>query len=372
MRRLGKGQSVKFFVPVDIDQGIKAVRSQYDDYFGASLGATNVLRWAISKTCSDLENSFPHWNAQHRDYQNCQCTWERFICSKGDHLDELRKYWLQPEAKMLEEMYGSLPREESSRPALMHIHLDEEQEREVNVEVEQESLIERPPQVEPAKHELSQAVRQLVSHGQILQNSAAFVCLFEVLGCLCREPATYVDPWTKKVIATKDFINTISPVNGSDYIRPINWILTLNKNALGNGSSTRILLSPFEVNKLLPSIHGSKFVHLHMYSPRVMRNCISFDALTFYTIPTLSSSWTAPDPGVVMQLNLMAGQLYLPDFAVYAQLLEFLGLVSRTYMPTESMPAEITGDGFVPPNHCHGRMRDICPFQRNPIPFVDC
>src|ERR1700733_12618286 len=105
MRRLGKGQTVKYFAPMDIDRKIKAAREQFGDFSSNSLGAVDVLRWVIGETCSDLANSVPHWISQGLDYQNRKRAWEAFVSSDGDHVDELKEYWLQQEAKSLQEMY---------------------------------------------------------------------------------------------------------------------------------------------------------------------------------------------------------------------------------------------------------------------------
>ena len=100
------------------------------------------------------------------DYQNRKPAWDSFIGSDGKHVDELKEYWLQPEAKSLQEMYDSSLGETRSRTvpsrhfqadfstidrrckdlgftrdSVLHAHLDEEQEREVDVEMEREQLL---------------------------------------------------------------------------------------------------------------------------------------------------------------------------------------------------------------------------------------
>ena len=397
MRRLGNGQFVRFFSPVDIDKKIKAACKRFGDRRSDSLGAVDVLRWVISETCSDLANSIPHWVAQGIDYQNRGRAWDGFISSEGDRLDELKEYWLQPEGKTLQEMYGLSATSSTvcshhpeadfamidtrcddlgfTRGSVLRAHFDEEQEREVDVEIEREWQPERPPCVEPAQHNLRQEVQCLVRHGRITQGTGAFVHLFEAMESSSKAAvaaSAEMGSWTKHLIATKDFVDTVRtnlPMNASDYLRPINWILTLNKDAPNGGGGSIIVLSPFETNELLPSIRKSKFVHLHVYSPRVMENCISLENLDFYTIP-IQSPWVPPDPCVMMQLNLMAGQLYMLDFATYAKLLDFLGLVSHTATPHKDIPDEITGDGFILPENRRGRMKDVCPFKKSPIPFI--
>lgn len=400
MRRLGKGQSVKFFAPVDIDRKIKAACKRFGGGPNDPTGAIDVLRWVIGETCSDLANSVPHWVAQGMDYQNRKPAWDSFISSDGGHVDEMKEYWLQPDAKSLQGMYDHSTGETRSRTIPPHhlradfstidrrckdlgftrgsalrAHLDEEQEREVDVEVEREWLIERPPKVTPAQHNIHEEVQDLVKHGRFIQGTAAFVNLFEALKNLGGEYAASVDvgSWTKKLTATKDFVDTVEEeplANASDYIRPITWILSFNENAPDCDSDVLILLSPFEVDGLLPSIRKSNFVHLHMYSPRVMESCMSFEDLNFYTVPTPSPSTVTPDSCVVMQLNLMAGQLYVLDFETYAKLLDFLGLVSHTSTPPGDIPKYMAGDGFVPASHRRGRMKVVCPFDKSPVPFV--
>src|ERR1700733_12611554 len=138
------------------------------------------------------------------------------------------------------------------------------------------TVIERPPKVTPAQHNIREEVRDLVKHGRLMPGTA-FVSLFEALKDLDRAAAASVDvgSWTKKLMATKDFdtVATKISANASDYIRPINWIFSFNENAPDCDSGALILLSPFEVDELLPTIRKSNFVHLHMYSPRVMENC---------------------------------------------------------------------------------------------------
>ena len=48
-----------------------------------------------------------------------------------------------------------------------------------------------------------------------------------------------------------------------------------------------VLLSPFEVNLLLPDIRASKHVHLHLYSPRTFQRRKPSDDLKLYVIPSL-------------------------------------------------------------------------------------
>jgi len=131
-----------------------------------------------------------------------------------------------------------------------------------------------------------------------------------------------------------------------------------------------VLLSPFEANELLPQIRLHQTVSLHMYLPRVMQNCVSFEDLRFYTIPPCQPSWVPPAQQLIAQLNIVAGQLYIQNFAAYTRLLDFLGLFSRSSCTSPETPAEIQGDGFVLERFRRGRMQTLCPFKQSPVPFV--
>ena len=113
-----------------------------------------------------------------------------------------------------------------------------------------------------------------------------------------------------------------------------------------------VILSPHEVNHFLPDIRKSEAVHLHQYSPRVTHAAGSFEDLNFHCIPPLDSKWLAPATEQIFQLNLWAGQLYLPDYGTYSLLCEFLGILTKE-LAIE--PESVQSVGLTKPAHC-------CPF----------
>lgn len=61
MRKLGKGQSVVFCIPEEIQSKIYTVTGNPND---AGINVSDVLMWAISETYADLRRSMPLWAMQ--------------------------------------------------------------------------------------------------------------------------------------------------------------------------------------------------------------------------------------------------------------------------------------------------------------------
>jgi hypothetical protein len=328
----------------------------------------------------DIKHHIPHWAQQGLDYKNRSEAWGRF-CDNPSSINILRSSWLQAEARSLEAMYGvSNSAGHNSEqihtafdiPAIrdrclnlgVHFLLDprmeEEQEREVNHEIERERQVQRPPKTQPAKHTIHPDLRTFVETGVVSQLSLAFSSPFTTTAdsspeCHFRSP---------NLLATRDFSTTIAgPVsNVNDYLRPVNWIVT---SALPYGTLF-VILSPYEVNKLLPLIRRSKKVHLHQYSARVTQTMKSFENLMFYCIPSLPSSWVSPPIDLRNRLNLWAGQLYLEDLETYVRLCNFLGL----YTIGTPIDLPIQADGFIQPHHRLGIALPYSPFNESPMPFL--
>ena len=367
MRQLGKGQTVMFFAPGEVDRRIRnLVPGGLAP--GNPIGVVDVLRWAMHETCEDIRHHLPFWAQQGLDHRR------RFAAFK-DHsatgtLEVLRYAWVQRESRTLEEMY-SLPAyvdgmdPEISSVASLSEQLErlgisklvdvrvaeeqeQEQEREVNHEIERERHIERPANIQPAKHTLHPDIRRFVETGEISRSSGQISPLL-----LPVEMANSIDStteWSPSPLATVDFTTTVLGSGGSrltDYLRPVNWVLSS-----GSGKdSVVVVISPFEANKLLPMIRKKKTkVRLHIYAPRVSYAMRSFSDLTFYSIPdSPTETWSAPAHARI-ELNLFAGQLYFDSREEYESLCVLLAL-SRAHPGSKYTQV----DGFVPPQYRTGR-----------------
>ena len=364
MRQLGKGHSVMFFAPREVERRIRGrlpsgTASEY------RIRVLDILRWAMRETCEDIRRHLPHWVQQGLDHH------KRFAAYKEhrspEDLEALKDAWLQRESRTLEEMYGvtadsdaTVSPEIGSIPSLserierlglsatksVDVRMTEEQEREVDHEVEQEPQVMRPPKAKPAPHDLKD-ICKFVSTGKVPQSS---LHTFPILRSLDMAEILNSAPndWSPSPLATTDFSTTVldsDPKGLTLFLRPVNWILSS-----GSGrESTVVVISPYEANELLPIIRKTDQVRLHVYAPRVTSSMRSFSDLTFHTIPnsgteSLAEQWSAP-AHIRTELNLFAGQLYFDNREEYKRMCVLLALTM------EHPRAECEIDGFVPPAH---------------------
>jgi hypothetical protein len=286
------------------------------------------------ETCADIEHHIPHWAQQGVDFHRRSQAYARYL--KDGKVKALADGWLAPESRSLAQLYGSTSEEEtdwmlslkaSEIPelnarlkelevgALADSRMDEEQEREVSHEMEREQQVERPPKMKPVKHHLHQDVSSFIRTGIVSKGSEDIVPLLSALPIAGGSAATFV---TSDFMRTTEGLSQMSKL--SDYMRPVHWIVS----SLRQYTLSLVVLSPFEVNALLPQIRKSKFVRLHVYAPRVTQAMRSFSDLAFYTLPPLPiHGWSPPTPLMQTEINLWAGQLYLDNYDMY-KLVDFL------------------------------------------------
>jgi hypothetical protein len=293
---------------------------------------------------------------------------------------ELALSWLQPEAKQLEELYAPAPTNDLDSRTLADEellercngkglcifpdnHLDEEQEREVVHEVEREREVERPPQVPAAIHRIDEDVRRFIRTGYIPNGSCIFTAIFDTL-TTTSAASSESQPWTQGVFASKDFTTTVLAETTDSYIRPVNWILS----STVSGKQVLVIVSPFEVNTLLSDIRASKQVHLHIYTPRVTKMMKSCDDLRLYNVPSLPALWT-PHDVLVRQLNIFAGQLYLPHYGAYVNLCRFLGIYTADLR--DQGVFAVQSDGFIRPEDRPPAADYPNSFQESPVPILE-
>ncbi|KAI9431719.1 hypothetical protein H4582DRAFT_2084583 [Lactarius indigo] len=363
MRQLGKGQSVMFFAPGEVDRRIRGLipRGQESEN---GVRVTDILRWAMHETCWDIGHHLPHWAQQGADHHRRFSAYKQYD-SSGD-LGILRDSWLQRESRTLEELYEPTPEVQVTglspeingipflRERLEHlgvtrltdVRMAEEQEREVNHEAERERHVEPPPKVHPAKHIIHDDLRNFARTGSLPMHSKYIIPLFSQTGI--DKDLDSTAEWSPSPLATMDFTITTQGSNIehlTDYLRPVNWVLSS-----GSGrNSIAIVISPHEANELLPTIRKSGKVRLHIYAPRVTASMRSFSDLAFYTIPSTSTcEWAAP-AYLRIELNLFAGQLYFDSREQYQRVCEFLAL-HMAHPGAEHVEV----DGFVPPAYRTG------------------
>ncbi|KAH9180324.1 hypothetical protein EDB89DRAFT_11871 [Lactarius sanguifluus] len=360
MRQLGKGQSVIFFAPGEVDRRIRGLipRGQESEN---GIRVIDILRWTMYETCWDIRHHLPHWAQQGVAHHRQLSAYKRDLT--GD-LGILRSSWLQPGSKTLEEMYGPGAQRAGLGPAingipalrkrlkslgitqLIDVRMAEEQEREVDHEPEREYHAEHLPKVFPAEHIVCDEIRNFVNTGILAKPSTSIIPL--LTPTKIHETLDSTEEWTPSPLATTDF--AITTTNSSisdltDYLRPVNWILSS-----GSGKEcVAIVISPYEANELLPIIRKSGKVRLHIYSPRVTASMRSFSNLTFYTIPESPEKWTAA-AHLRTELDLFAGHLYFDSEEEYRRVCVLFAL--HIVHPGAE---RIEVDGFVPTAYRTGR-----------------
>lgn len=365
LRKLGKGQSVVFCIPGEIQTRIRSIVEKQD---ADAIDVSDVLVWAIHETYADLRKSMPLWATQGARFERQFKIWaEHARIDTGITMtapDAQR--FLEKEALDLEDRYK--PRDASALPdifdelkssaQLQKIYercerfdsirfasaiLQEEQERELSPEIEAERQIERPMDASPMPHKLHPDVVSFVKSGKIVHNSPAFMKAFQAFTGTSAAAHLNVARFPCDLLATRDFVQTVEVIGKEaytdDYQRPVQWLLTQ-----GNPATQMVVISPFEANELKSTMKSSSAAVLHLYAPRSNLAYQPLDSLRLYTVPSLPTNWKV-SVDLVMQLNLFAGQLYFRSFDEYKQVCEFLCLAWQKM--DDDVPVQ--ADGFIIP-----------------------
>lgn len=387
MRKLGKGQSVVFCGPTEVERNIIECSGKA---FGDDIEVEDVLKWSISETHMQTRKCIPLWATQGMRQQRHFITW-----SKLEHDDpppSAVKEMLETEAQSLQDRYGFGRKSEDelllqsmdditlelrkteigaiqAKCQIFELSLfksaafQEEQERELSPENERERQIEHPPSLKPLIHSVHKDLNLFIRQGTLNRLSKAFQPAFESLKKTSAFTHFESNAWPHRLLVTKDFARTVHAKNQllDSFLRPVHWIVS-------NKEAECVILSPYEANELLPSIRQRKAVTLHIYSPRTNFFTRALDDLSFCAIPAVPQ--TRPILPNIMHLNLFAGQLYLKNHNEYLQLCRFLGLCFKTL---DSDDVSVSYDGFVSPADralFDTTMAAECPFTTSPIEFL--
>ncbi|RYP49659.1 hypothetical protein DL768_004701 [Monosporascus sp. mg162] len=391
MRKLGKGQSVTFFIPQEIQERIRNCASLGTN---APLAVTNVLLWSISETWTDTEKSIPLWAMQGVRHQRQEVIWNNKIAQESTltlESNDLRGYF-EDEAMSLEQRYlpnhrtpghvfNSLAadnelterKEQVDRiratceryqiASFSSATLSEEQERELAPEMEQERQAERPNLMEPKQHIIHPDVLELVRRGNLNLNGGGFLAAFESFNrSTARRLANLVE-FGQDLLVTTDFAKAVdltAESHSDAFHRPVQWVLTRKNWMVDN--QFLVILSPWEANELLLEIDKSSYVYLHSYAARRNLSFPTLQDLKLCTTPSIPPDWTSPPKSLILQLNLFAGQLYFEDMTEYKETCAFLGL---SCVPNDGS-VTVRPDGFVG----QGTIYPRCRFTQSPTAFL--
>ncbi|KAF8859302.1 hypothetical protein BDZ45DRAFT_689400 [Acephala macrosclerotiorum] len=388
LRKLGSGQAVIFCAPLEVQSKILECSGKKD---AKLIEVEDVLLWTMRNSWDFTKKGMPLWATQGmRHYRR------RAACDLSGVVPQIPVGILEPEALTLDERYG-LDRQligesivcrnrlqvdnDVTRAELCSIRakcrefglssfgdsdLHEEQERELHPENEREQQVEPPLPTRPYKHSLHANIRQLVLTGE-LTSDEGLTPAFNLFNLTRARERLDVDDWPKNLLMSQDFAFTVqvpSEGNKDSYLRPVNWILSFKGR---NREPKYLIMSPFEVQELLPQMRGQGRVRLHVYSPRLSLSNRSLEDLSFCAVPPVRDGWSVP--AISTTLNLFAGQLYLRDAEEYRRLCRFLGV--RFQDPYRGV--DVSTDGFISPETRHAQDDEtaaICKFTRSPIDFL--
>nr|POE46996.1 hypothetical protein CFP56_00328 [Quercus suber] len=381
MRKLGKGQTVVFCVPEEIRSRIIERTSKSSS---ERIAVTDILRWAITETWTDIRRSMPLWAVQGRRFEHHNELWQQAHENGKTSLSkQSAEAFLESEAQSVEDRYRPnagasvekmLAAFGSDNAALVRIQqrcldfenlqfnsatLQEEQERELSPEIEQERQVQAPPPAKAREHRVHDDVCSFIDTGILAESSPAYGKAFLTLANTSAR--NYVDlselasSHGPDLYVTFDFANTIVPSNFTakeqydSFLRPVQWILTASTCDI---VTRMLIISPHEAQELLPRVQKGSKVTLHLYSPRCNTGFRSLDRLDFITLGGRSGPPTfSIHPRLICQLNLFSGQLYINSYDDLKWMCEYLGIA----VDTAKDGWKIAADGFIVEDE-HGKV----------------
>ncbi|XP_031635809.1 uncharacterized protein LOC116348812 isoform X2 [Contarinia nasturtii] len=304
--------------------------------------------------------------------------WKKFDKIDGRHVDRQFRSFIR---EMKDNVVDKLNELATDVKRFTHA-LDEEQEKELEQEVEEQTQIERPPGAKPATPKFNEQLKQLVINGATdglvnkmkiensllsIVNSLANTQLSE----FCEKNA---DAWSKYIFVTNDFCTVLQ---GSSqlcdaFLRPTWWLAQIK----GETKNIIILLSSFECNHLLPAFRHTTNATLFMYRPRLSKlhsNLIHEEKLQI----TGNLTANTIDIEDEVQIGVFSGMMYFKNEMEQNAYCSFLGLIPRPRTAEQEKAFEdkiIKENGYVPPKKRKmdeiSNCVDRCRFEHNPRDFV--
>lgn len=247
----------------------------------------------------------------------------------------------------------------------------EEVEVELVHEKENEREIHEIPLAEPAPHSLHTHIISLITTGTIPPKTTAILPVAYALSHTSLKLPEGTHQAFSHIRVTQDFCNTIildstSRLGTMDhFLRPVEWVLSTTSPL-----ALIIILSPYEVNSLLPLIKESRYVRLHLFAPRITRAMRSFESLDRFVAAAQHPVDPLPRP-IALQLNLFSGSLYILNHAAYIDLCRILRLHFDQLPANLANRSTITSGGFVRSLAARPHLGITCPgFRDDPTEML--
>ncbi|CAL8126202.1 unnamed protein product [Orchesella dallaii] len=432
MRKLGKGQSVHFYLSHEANNKILEMtdmKMETDEELSDfdSVPVSDILAWVKKNSKEFEEDGLVYWVASGKNYAQklaademfemsdkskvegevlaSRCEDEELLSlqdiygtyrSKQNLVEIIPKWFSHVEQKLRQ--YGTsttvLPENvqdsidyymsvvmrkcEENIPdkEFLFSMLEEEQEKELEPEQETEINVERPPFAEALKPKLHENVKLFVELGGQLYAKPGILRLSEVFKHTTFWKLIQPECWGSQVFVTEDFVDVIVNSSGGDsFLRSLSYVTSWSAPSSSNPVCI-LLLSPFEVNELMPlfqGLSGTAAVTLHMFSGRSMEGQDTLVNKARLQLPicrrgsVLSEDMMAP-------LLIVAGNLFYASMKEQKAFAHFLGLHPRPWGVEEEEAFEnglITGTGFVLPNNLSTMaLRQKSLFQGDPTQMI--
>jgi hypothetical protein len=413
LRQLRTTQSITFFAPPEVDRSIKDL---CPTAAGERLDSSHVVLWLLEQTCCANEHLQSLYVAQGLDFcRRTDAAWRHpdFLIHTA-HRTKLLDILQQPERQTLEQLYGGAlvgsskgaglrvaPQlqtfadrlaQSSGRRDVEAGALEEvEQEREVQVQVEQVRQVQKPLQYDALRFPgLHQALVHFVNTGVL--NTAlvgqgmagfehAFACVARTsvgkqFGVRSTGSRLFVSEefgrtvkWGKDGEVADNFLVSVS----SSYIllmvwnrsilttmapqRPVEWILW------SPSAQTAVVIIPEEAELLIAAFRllaDPPPVHLIAYAAPVTKAMLSFNRFQYYSLPSLPTAHSFPE-WFRIELGILAGRLYV-DMAEWDSL--------ASYLQSPSEVTECLGKDDVRPEQTHGVDLGPGKFADDPAAFL--
>ncbi|THY63972.1 hypothetical protein D6C98_00911 [Aureobasidium pullulans] len=399
LRRLGDGHSLCFIAPPEVHHNIREIQADAQ----AEITSLAVLAWCIKQTCEALDNARPLRIVHGLEYLRQQGVLNEYIPSSSSsakiakQINRMKQFCLQiqeNESQQLRQLYGAhegrisairdlLNRESTDqlmqhlveefdimeRTAMENTNMDVEQEREIAHEIQTQRHIQRPSKVQPLVPTISSGLEAFVASGTyqdlmaMHQGKERGLKLFAYTSAKECAQDSKINPQVCSAFVTHDFIFSVALEPDAlldQYLRPVTWVLssTVTKQIL--------IISPHEANKLLPKIKISEKIRLHCFAARTTKGMAQSGQMNVYTVNAHVGDQHSFCHSV-LELDLIAGSLYLQNGEHYERLCEFLGLISPKFRATASV---VSKDGFISDEVRREIGWDkFTPFHQNPIPY---
>ena len=337
-RKVGRGQSLCWLVPPDIDYQTRKMGQDYD----RALTVADILAWTTSQTCQTLMSNRPLHILRRMNYLHRIFVMDKFVRERDEEgaRDRLLEGLRERDVFTVEEMYrpsyageaNPLPfdisDEERDMPEMralrqkwsqlagienLDAEIEVETSKELSKEIEKIKEMDKPPAYEPHDPLASTQLSPSIQSGTL--EPKYFVPAFRLFqettaAKFMAEP----DAWYTCLYVTRDFATTIkdSSSKKDTCLKPVNFLLSFEYSP-----DLLLIISQYEANEIMPLVKQSTKAILHVYSPRVSRGMETYDELDFYRVTATERPYTPP-PKVQAILNVFAGQLYFSDQHHYA------------------------------------------------------